>query len=72
MSDTTEQLLETLRERERLLETVQAADRARLEEVRDLIARLRAPRRGRPRRDVVEMPARIGGAIAEPQPDDAA
>ena len=74
--------LETLRERLRDLETEAVIIRARVEEVRELIAIIeRGPRRkpGRPRKaeaeaDILEMPGRVTGAAhtPEPEPEDAA
>jgi hypothetical protein len=67
-------LLAALRQRERDLELDACSVRARVEEVRELIALLEnGPRRksGRPRRPtVIEMPERVDGTAGEP--DDAA
>jgi len=66
--------LETLRERLRELEQEAVVIRARVEEVRELIAIIeRGPRRkpGRPRKeaDVLEMPGRVTGAAHTPEPE---
>ena len=69
--------IETLRERLRDLEQEAVIIRARVEEVRELIALLeRGPRRkpGRPRKaeaeaDILEMPSRVTGAAHTPEPE---
>ncbi|HXJ25769.1 MAG TPA: hypothetical protein VNH17_08720 [Streptosporangiaceae bacterium] len=78
MTGTCPDLLAALRQRERDLEADAAAVRARLEEVRDIIARLEGNPRKRPRKiTVINMPQRVEGGIhtpddTDPDPDDAA
>jgi hypothetical protein len=81
MSDTTEAALIGLRERLRDLELDAVAVRARVEEVRELIARLsraqHVSRHGRKPKDkdkstIVEMPMRVEGGIAELEPQESA
>ena len=70
MTGTCPDLLAALRQRERDLEADAAAVRARLEEVRDIIARLEGNPRKRPRKiTVINMPGRIGGSAASNTPD---
>lgn len=83
MSDTETHII-ALRLRERDLELEACAIRARTEEVRNMLELLENPRRprGRPRKEnwqsprmgteIIEMPARVDGGIAEPEPDSAA
>ena len=71
MTGTCPDLLAALRQRERDLEADAAAVRARLEEVRDIIARLEGNPRKRPRKiTVINMPDRVRGAAASNTPDD--
>jgi len=66
-------LLAALKQRERDLETDAAGTRARLEEVREMIALIEQPprRRGRPRKTdgATEPPIHVDGAAHQP-PDD--
>jgi hypothetical protein len=63
-------LLAALRQREQDLMTLAAGNRARLEEVRDLIALIEQPQRRRRRRtEPTEPPQHVPGAVHEP-PDD--
>ena len=55
MSDTNDTMIEHLRERLRSLEIDAAMVRARVEEVRDLLAQAERRRPGRPRKVVVDM-----------------
>ena len=65
--------LDSLRERERTLEFDACAVKARIEEVRELIALLeQGPRRrpGRPKRlAIMEMPQRVAGGEHQPETD---
>jgi hypothetical protein len=78
MSDTVTAALEGLRIRERELELDAVAIKARVEEIRDMIALLehgprRRPGRPRSRSSIIEMPERVeGGASHEPEPECAA
>ena len=73
MSDSiTDAALIGLRARERDLELDAVAVKARIEEVRELIAKLEHPRRRAKRResDIIEMPLRVSGGIAASEDDD--
>lgn len=61
----TERLLEALRQRERLLETEIAEARARLDEVREVLAMLTSRPKGRPRVRAIE-PAPQPELVPEP------
>jgi hypothetical protein len=62
-------LLAALRTREQDLMTLAAGNRARLEEVRDLIALIEQPQRRRRRRtEATEPPQHVPGAAHRPQP----
>ena len=65
-------LLAALRTREQDLMTLAAGNRARLEEVRDLIALIEQPQRRRRRRtEATEPPQHVPGAVHTPeQPTD--
>ena len=76
MTGTCPDLLAALRQREQDLLTLAAGNRARLEEVRDLIALIEQPQRRRRRRtEATEPPQHVPGAAHTPftvttQPDD--
>jgi hypothetical protein len=64
-------LLAALRTRERDLETDAAGTRARLEEVRELIAMIEQPQRRRRRRtEPAEPPQHVPGAVHTPDDDE--
>ena len=63
-------LLAALRTRERDLELDLASLRARLDEVRDMIALVVGPQRRRRRTEPTEPPQHVPGAIHEPPDDD--
>lgn len=63
---THERLLETLRQRERLLEQDAACVAAKLEEVRDVIAMLTSRPRGRPRAVRAGEPAPMPDLLPDP------
>ena len=72
MSDTTEAALVGLRIRERVLELEAYAIKARVEEIRDMIAMLehgprRRPGRPRSRSTIIEMPDRVEGGTHQPE-----
>ena len=69
MTGTCPDLLAALRTRERDLEMDAAALRARLEEVREMIALAVGPQRRRRRTEPTEPPQHVAGA-ANRQPDD--
>ena len=69
MTGTCPDLLAALRLREQDLLTLAAGNRARLEEVRDLIALIEQPQRRRRRRtEATEPPQHVTGAANQPQP----
>jgi hypothetical protein len=76
MSDTeTQTHIIALRLRERDLELEACSVRARIEEIRSMLEMLEHPRRqrGRPRKEnILELPERAAGAVAQPEPDTAA
>ena len=61
-------LLAALRTRERDLEIDLASLRARLDEVRDMIALAVGPQRRRRRTEPTEPPQHVPGAVHQPQP----
>jgi hypothetical protein len=63
-------LLAALRLRERDLEMDAAALRARLEEVREMIALAVGPQRRRRRTEPTEPPQHVPGAVHQPPDDD--
>ena len=68
MTGTCPDLLAALRLRERDLEMDAAALRARLEEVREMIALAVGPQRRRRRTEPTEPPQHVTGAAHQPQP----
>jgi hypothetical protein len=70
MTGTCPDLLAALRTRERDLEMDAAALRARLEEVREMIALAVGPQRRRRRTEPAEPPQHVPGAVHRPPDDD--
>jgi phage shock protein A len=67
----TDRLLEALRQRERMLETDMAEARARLDEVREMLALVTSRPRGRPRAVRVVEPQPQQELMPEPPPEAA-
>jgi hypothetical protein len=69
---TDDAVLEALCARERQLEVEAASLAARLDEIRDLLAHVRGPRRGRPRKPQQWVTHPLPTVAPEPEPDAAA